>query len=61
MEWQELLEALQVLKQPYSEAAIRRQDKKDYPPEKAKRTVFGRANVVTRAETRLASESETKG
>ncbi|KAL8750671.1 MAG: hypothetical protein Q9199_006918 [Rusavskia elegans] len=61
MEWQELLEALQVLKQPYSEAAIRRQDKKDYPPEKAKRTVFGRANVVTRAETRLASKSETKG
>ncbi|KAL8848811.1 MAG: hypothetical protein Q9221_006189 [Calogaya cf. arnoldii] len=59
--WPELVKKLQVLKQPYSEAAIRRQDKKDYPPEKAKRTVFGRANVLTRAETRLARQSETKG
>lgn len=60
-EWQDFLEALQVLKQPYTEAAIRRQYKKKYPPEKAKRTLFGRANVVTRAETALASQSQTKG
>lgn len=60
-EWQDFLEALQVLKQPYTEAAIRRQCKKEYAPEKAKRTLFGRANVVTRAETALASQSQTKG
>ncbi|KAI4230056.1 MAG: hypothetical protein L6R36_000313 [Xanthoria steineri] len=61
MEWQELLEALQVLKQPYTEAAIRRQDKKECPPEKAKRTLFGRANVVTRAEAASVSQSQTQG
>ncbi|KAL8912171.1 MAG: hypothetical protein Q9171_002805 [Xanthocarpia ochracea] len=58
--WEKLVSALQVLKQPYSEAALRRQYRKDYPPAKAKRTVFGRANVVTRSESKLASNIEVK-
>ncbi|KAL8731778.1 MAG: hypothetical protein Q9166_003225 [cf. Caloplaca sp. 2 TL-2023] len=58
-EWEEFVEALEVLKQPYSKAALSRQDKKDYPPEKAKRTVFGRANVVTRSEKSLISSNKT--
>lgn len=50
------IEDLQVLKHPRSEAMIRRQDKKDFPPEKAKRTVFGKANAKTRAEKAMADE-----
>ncbi|KAI4232178.1 MAG: hypothetical protein L6R40_007493 [Gallowayella cf. fulva] len=59
-DWQQFLAALEVIKQPYSEAALIRQYKKDYPPEKAKRTVFGKANVATRSERRLTSASETQ-
>ncbi|KAL8770740.1 MAG: hypothetical protein Q9209_003607 [Squamulea sp. 1 TL-2023] len=55
--WQEFVQALEILKQPYTHAAIRQQDRKDYPPEKARRTFFGRANVVTRAEKRWSSNS----
>lgn len=55
--WEPFLEALQVLKQPYSAAAIRCQNTKDYPPDKAKRVVFGKANVVTRSERLLMNNS----
>ncbi|KAL8669760.1 MAG: hypothetical protein Q9168_005665 [Polycauliona sp. 1 TL-2023] len=48
-----LTQQLQVLKRPKSAAMVRRQDDKDYPPEKAKRTVFGKANVKTRSERAL--------
>ncbi|KAL9038459.1 MAG: hypothetical protein Q9180_003123 [Flavoplaca navasiana] len=44
------IEDLQVLKLPRSAASLRRQDEKDFPPEKARRTVFGKANVKTRSE-----------
>lgn len=51
--WEPFLEALQVLKQPYSTTALRCQYMKDYPPEKAQRVIFGKANVMTRSERRL--------
>ena len=59
-DWKKLVSALQVLKQPYTEAALRRRYRKAYPPAKAKRTVFGRANVVTRSESKLASNIRIK-
>ncbi|KAL9027162.1 MAG: hypothetical protein Q9196_004279 [Gyalolechia fulgens] len=51
--WEPFVEALQVLKQPYSAAALRYQHVKDYPPAKAKRTVFGKTNVMTRSERKF--------
>ncbi|KAL8861965.1 MAG: hypothetical protein Q9178_001835 [Gyalolechia marmorata] len=48
--FERLKKALQVVKLPRSVASMRRQGAKDFPPEKAKRTVFGRANVLTRSE-----------
>ncbi|KAL9098591.1 MAG: hypothetical protein Q9163_005779 [Psora crenata] len=47
------VEALQVLKRPRAKAQFTRQDKKDYP-QKATRTVLGRANVRTRMERKAA-------
>jgi len=47
-----LEDALQVLKQPHRPDQLRRQEKKDYP-KTAARTVFGKANVKTRAEQKL--------
>ncbi|KAL9603343.1 MAG: hypothetical protein Q9219_001205 [cf. Caloplaca sp. 3 TL-2023] len=49
---EDLITKMQVLKQPYSAAAIRNQDLKDYGPTRAKRTRFGLANVVTRYESK---------
>ncbi|KAL8892244.1 MAG: hypothetical protein Q9192_005641 [Flavoplaca navasiana] len=49
---------LQVLKLPRSAASLRRQDEKDFPPGKAKRTVFGKANVMTRSEKALIDWNE---
>ncbi|KAL9010984.1 MAG: hypothetical protein Q9173_004132 [Seirophora scorigena] len=54
--WEPFVGALQVLKQPRNAVTLRRQDKKDYPPEKAKRTVFGKTNVTTRSERVLTEE-----
>ncbi|KAI4122528.1 MAG: hypothetical protein LQ338_005775 [Usnochroma carphineum] len=54
--WGPFLEALQVLKQPRDAASLRRQDQKDYPPEKAKRTVFGKTNVMTRSERKVTNK-----
>ncbi|KAI4140645.1 MAG: hypothetical protein L6R39_005708 [Caloplaca ligustica] len=51
-EWESFVGALQVLRQPRDAASLRRQDAKDFPPEKAKRTVFGKSNVMTRSERR---------
>lgn len=45
-------EALQVLKQPHKPALLTRQEKKDYPQSRW-RTVFGKANVNTRAERKF--------
>ncbi|KAL8714988.1 MAG: hypothetical protein Q9225_006449 [Loekoesia sp. 1 TL-2023] len=58
--WEPFVERLQILKQPYSAAELRRQDMKDYPPKRAKRTVFGKTNVMTRSERKLV-ETATKG
>ncbi|KAI4251078.1 MAG: hypothetical protein LQ352_005079 [Teloschistes flavicans] len=55
-EYEELFQKLQVLRQPYSAAALRRQDKIDYPPKKAQRSVFGKANVVTRSERKMIAD-----
>ncbi|KAL8698782.1 MAG: hypothetical protein Q9224_001694 [Gallowayella concinna] len=57
-DWHRFLEALEVIKQPQSKLTLSRQYKKDYPPEKAKRTVFGKTNVVTRSEKRLTNTGE---
>ena len=59
--FEQLKNALQVLKLPRSEASMRRQNAKDFPPEKAKRTVFGRANVMTRSERAALSKDSNKG
>ncbi|KAL8688015.1 MAG: hypothetical protein Q9218_005968 [Villophora microphyllina] len=50
-----LLKALQVLKQPYSAAALRKQDKVDFPPKKAQRSVYGKTNVMTRSERKMVA------
>ncbi|KAL8937943.1 MAG: hypothetical protein Q9216_004163 [Gyalolechia sp. 2 TL-2023] len=52
-EWEPFVEAMQVLKQPRSAAALRYRYAKDYPPERAKRVTFGKANVATRSEKRI--------
>ncbi|KAL8959580.1 MAG: hypothetical protein Q9193_003585 [Seirophora villosa] len=57
--WEAFVGALQVLKQPRNAVTLRRQDRKDYPPEKAKRTVFGKTNVTTRSE-RVLNEERSK-
>lgn len=57
--WEAFVGALQVLKQPRNAVTLRRQDKKDYPPQKAKRTVFGKTNVTTRSE-RVLNEERSK-
>ena len=46
---QVFVDALQVLKKPRGKGQLTRQEKKDYP-QKASRTVFGKANVITRTE-----------
>ncbi|KAL9011494.1 MAG: hypothetical protein Q9180_009188 [Flavoplaca navasiana] len=51
---------LQVLKLPRSAASLRRQDEKDFPPEKARRTVFGKANVMTRSEKAMIDGNEER-
>ena len=45
-------ETLQVLKQPHDARMLRRQEAKDFP-QKARRTIFGKANVVTRSEKKM--------
>ncbi|KAL8989966.1 MAG: hypothetical protein Q9169_008239 [Polycauliona sp. 2 TL-2023] len=59
MDPEALIEELQVVKLPKTAAMIGRQDLKDYPPERAKRTVYGKANVKTRSE-RALEDKETK-
>ena len=48
----EFREALQIVKKPYPPAHFTRQEKKYYP-QSSGRTVFGKANVKTRAEKKL--------
>ncbi|KAI4269479.1 MAG: hypothetical protein LQ337_007260 [Flavoplaca oasis] len=55
------IEDLQVLKLPRSAASLRRQDDKDFPPDKARRTVFGKANVKTRSEQAMIDGNEERG
>ena len=43
---------LEVLKQPHDARTLKRQEAKDFP-QKAKRTVFGKANVQTRSEREM--------
>ncbi|KAI4202900.1 MAG: hypothetical protein LQ350_002271 [Teloschistes chrysophthalmus] len=57
-EYETFIERLDVLKQPYSVAALRQQDKIDYPPKKAQRSVFGKANVVTRSERKMIANDQ---
>ena len=58
--WGKVIDDLQVLKQPRSEAMVRRQDWKDFPMENTKRTVYGRANVQTRSERAIADQDRGK-
>ena len=48
----EFQEALQVLKEPHDAARLARLDKKDYP-NRLHRSIFGKANVTTRMESKL--------
>ncbi|KAL8993694.1 MAG: hypothetical protein Q9169_006158 [Polycauliona sp. 2 TL-2023] len=50
------IKKLQIVKQPRSRFVIKRQDEKDFPEEKSKRTVFGKANVKTRSERAMAGD-----
>lgn len=43
---------IEVVKMPHTEAQLKRQEQKDYP-HKATRTVFGKANVMTRTEKQV--------
>ena len=47
--------ALQVLKQPRTSAQLKRQEKKDYPPQKATRATFGKTNFTTRMDKKTQS------
>ncbi|KAI4099401.1 MAG: hypothetical protein LQ339_005993 [Xanthoria mediterranea] len=58
--WGKVIEDLQVLEQPRSEAMVRRQDWKEFPLENTKRTVYGRANVQTRSERAIADQDRGK-
>ena len=58
--WEQIIEDLQVLQQPRSEAMVRRQDCKDFPLENTKRTVYGKANVQTRSERAIADQDRGK-
>lgn len=53
--FEEFVEMLQVLKQPHDLRWLKRQEAKDFP-QKARRTVFGEANVVTRSESKLLAK-----
>ena len=52
----ELASALQILKKPHNPGNLKKQEKKDYPKGKSQRTVFGKANVITRTEKKIMSE-----
>ncbi|KAL8822166.1 MAG: hypothetical protein Q9191_007094 [Dirinaria sp. TL-2023a] len=54
--WPEFMKTLEVLKQPRDPRTLKRQEAKDFPPQKATRTVFGKANVVTRSERKMLHE-----
>ncbi|KAL9609674.1 MAG: hypothetical protein Q9167_005583 [Letrouitia subvulpina] len=58
IDWDCFLGALQLLKEPHTPQFLRLQEKKDYPPDKAKRTVFGKTNVITRSEAKLKKSGE---
>ena len=47
--------ALQVLRQPRKPAQLTRQEKKDYPPQKATRATFGKTNFTTRMDKKTQS------
>ena len=47
--------ALQVIKQPRKPAQLKRQEKKDYPPQKAMRATFGKTNFTTRMDKKTQS------
>ena len=51
-----LSQALEVLKQPRKPAALTKQEKKDYPTGRSQRTVFGKANVITRTEKKFIAQ-----
>lgn len=52
----ELASALQVLKKPHNPGNLKKQEEKDYPKGKSQRTVFGKANVITRTEKKIMGE-----
>lgn len=53
-----LANALQILKEPHDPAKLKRQEAKDYPNRKSQRTVFGKANVMTRTESMISDEKK---
>ncbi|KAI4161826.1 MAG: hypothetical protein LQ342_004517 [Letrouitia transgressa] len=57
-DWDCFVGALQLLKQPHTPQFLRLQEKKDYPPDKAKRMIFGKSNVITRSEAKLNKNGE---
>ena len=54
----QFVEALQVLKEPHDPAKLKRLLAQLTPKEKAQRSVFGKANVITRAERRVVGEPD---
>lgn len=57
-DWVCFVGALQTLKLPHTPQFLRLQEKRDYPPGKARRMVFGRTNVMTRSEAKLKKSEE---
>ncbi len=53
-----VVDAIQVLKKPHDPARLKRQEAKDYPKGKSQRTVFGKANVITRTERKVMGEQK---
>ncbi|KAL9033080.1 MAG: hypothetical protein Q9214_007678, partial [Letrouitia sp. 1 TL-2023] len=44
--------------EPQTPQFLRLQAKRDYPPDKAQRMVFGKSNVITRSEAKLNKSGE---
>ena len=52
-------DTLQVLKEPHNPIKLKRLEAKDYPKGKSQRTIFGKANVITRAERKIMGEQKS--
>lgn len=51
-----LVKMLEVLKKPHKPGTLTKQEKKDYPNRRSRRTVFGKTNVTTRTEKKFVAQ-----